>query len=147
MSVDVDRLEEAHAESLRKEYAAKTPKKPRGKPFSGKGDPRNNLKGRPPMSELEREWRAALKEICWDMLPKLRADAMKGKEKARELAAAYSFGKANKIELSGPEGGPIEFTQSGQEGLKAKLGALAGQLEPKAEAKEGDGKAQAPAER
>lgn len=70
--------------------------------------------GRPPKAEthLAKEVRALLKEGAVDAAKGLLMQAKRGNIKAAELVLAYVIGKpTEKLEVSGPEGGPIEVLQ------------------------------------
>lgn len=70
--------------------------------------------GRPPKAEthLAKEVRALLKEGAEDAARGLVMQAKRGNIKAAELVLAYVIGKpTDKLEVSGPEGGPIEILQ------------------------------------
>lgn len=70
--------------------------------------------GRPPKGEthLAKEVRALLKDGAMDAAKGLLMQAKRGNIKAAELVLAYVIGKpTEKLELSGPEGGPIEVLQ------------------------------------
>lgn len=88
-------------------------KKPRGKPFTGKGDPRNNLTGRPKLgATLAARYRDALAEAQNEanggdytkldaMIDVLIGKAMEGDQRAIEYLQERGFGKVpDRLELA-----------------------------------------------
>lgn len=65
--------------------------------------------GRPPLSNAQKEALDRLRKAAPELIEKLVQLAKKGDRRALELALAYAIGKpVEKVEMSGPDGGPIE---------------------------------------
>lgn len=95
------------------ELPDKPKKKPRGKPFTGKGDPRSNLSGRPKLGHtLSERYRTALAEAESEvrggeytrldaLIDILMGKAMEGDQRAIEYLNERAYGKVpERIELS-----------------------------------------------
>lgn len=68
--------------------------------------------GRPPESEAVKKVKALIKDGAEDAAKALVAKARKGDIKAIEMVLHYAVGKpTDKLELSGPDGGPLEWVQ------------------------------------
>lgn len=136
--IDVD-------EELKKAAPKKVPsqfKKGKGKDR----DPRIWTKGRPPVGEWEKEFRDRLRQGSFKLIKKLIRDARLGEDDARKLVIEHAWGKVQKVQVSGPDGGPIQAEVKVDHGaeLKAKLDMLAAKLGGGNGAKkaEGDGTVQ-----
>lgn len=68
--------------------------------------------GRPHDSEATRKVKQLIRDGAEDAAKALLAKARKGDTKAIEMVLAYAIGKpTDKVEVSGPDGGPLEWVQ------------------------------------
>lgn len=66
--------------------------------------------GRPPVSKAKQQALEFLRDHALDAARALVVKALRGDTRAQELVLAYGIGKPpDKLELSGPEGGPLEL--------------------------------------
>jgi hypothetical protein len=84
----------------------------KGRPFV-KGDPRSNLKGRPPLTLEQREFNELCKQKAPDALNRIEKNYAKATGMVGFLANSYivdrGYGRPKQAtEVSGPDGGAIE---------------------------------------
>lgn len=69
--------------------------------------------GRPTESEEVKKVKAMIRAGASDAAKALLVKARKGDTKAIEMVLAYTIGKpTDKVEVSGPDGGPLEWVQA-----------------------------------